>query len=170
MKADQPEVLYRNGVRCLQHNDLPSAIAHLRDLLELDPQHVLGWCAIGECLFGADKQEASLIAFKRAVAIDPAKWTAWFNLGLLHQNAGRFEEAESAYHRVLELQANHDQTHLNLATLLQETGKLDEAWPHYRAAYASNPAGLGRIANALTSAPQGKMFLNLEGLKSHLAS
>ena len=170
MSAPEPEALYLSGVSCLQSNDLPGATAHLRDLLALDPHHVPGWCALGECLFRANKREASLIAFKKAVAIDPACWPAWFNLGLLHQDAAQFEEAQSAYRRVLELQATHEQSHLNMATVLQETGHLEAAWPHYQAAYAINPDALGRIAHALTSAPQGQLFLSLDSLKLRLAS
>ena len=170
MRATKTEALYLSGVSCLQGNDLSGATGHFRDLLALDPLHVLGWCALGECLFRASKREASLIAFKKATTIDPARWPAWFNLGLLHQDAARLEEAVSAYRMVLRLQAHHEQAHLNLATVLQETGHLKAAWPHYQAAYASNPGALGRIAHALTSASHGQLFLSLGSLKLRLAS
>jgi tetratricopeptide (TPR) repeat protein len=170
MKASTSEALYEQGVRCLNSDDLPGAIVHFRDLLQQDPKHVLGWHALGECLFKAQKLDASRIAFKKAVELNPAHWPAWFNLGLLYQDAAQLDEAQAAYRMALQHQAMHEPSHLNLATVLQEVSNLDAAWPHYQAAYLSNPHAIGRIANALSSAPQGQLFLNLDSLKARLAS
>ncbi len=94
--------------------------------------------------------------------------SAWFDLGLARQDAGDMDGAARAYAEALHRKPEDAEAAFNLAVALQETGRLAEAIDAYRRAYGLSQATLGMIANALASAPAGRMFLDRSALKTFL--
>ena len=57
---------------------------------------------------------------------------------------------------------------VNLAIVLQEAGRMDEALRAYGRAYRLREDSFGRIAHALSAAPVGRLWLDLDVLRHAL--
>jgi tetratricopeptide (TPR) repeat protein len=75
-----------------------------------------------------------------------------------------------AYRRSVETEPNLPEAHVNLGLNLQNTGDLDAAMDCYRQAMRLRPDTFGRIAQALTSARKGRLWLNPARLRRVLGA
>ena len=107
-------------------------------------------------------------ALKRALDLDPGMAPVWFKLGVVLQDLGRTETAIRAYEQALALKPDMAEAAANLGILLQESGDLDAARRAYGQALRARADSFGRIAQALTAAPKGELWLDLGALRSHL--
>jgi tetratricopeptide (TPR) repeat protein len=111
--------------------------------------------------------ELALSLLERAVQKEvPA--SVWFDLGLARQDLRDHAGAASAYRKAIELKGDHAEATFNLGVVLQESGDLDEAMRVYAQAYRLRPESFGNIAMALTSAPNGKLWLDEAALRRAL--
>ena len=99
------------------------------------------------------------------MAIQPGDGRAWFALGLICEDLRDTLGAIRAYRRSVEAQADIPEAHVNLGLNLQNSGDLDAAMDCYRRAIRLRPDTFGRIAQALTSAKKGRLWLNLARLR-----
>ncbi len=96
---------------------------------------------------------------------------ACFALAVQRQDAHDLPGAEQALRSLLRLQPPPEaqmKALVNLGIVLQERGALAEALQAYGQAYRLQPDCLGRIAHALAAAPQGQLWLDLDGLRRAL--
>jgi tetratricopeptide (TPR) repeat protein len=87
----------------------------------------------------SEDQEASLQAYRQAIAADAKLLDAHINLGLLLHEAGRSAEAEQAYRAGLEACSGDPLLWYNLAVLLEDLGRKLEAVAAYEAALKGDP-------------------------------
>ncbi len=93
---------------------------------------------------------------------------AWFALGMVCEDLRDTQGAIEAYRRSVEAQPDVPEAHVNPGLNLQNSGDLDAAMDSYRRATRLRPDTFGRIAQALTSARKGELWLDLARLRRSL--
>lgn len=119
-------------------------------------------------LFWEDGRHAAALPLLERAATGDAPASAWFDLALARQDTGDLEGAAAAFRGASERNREDAEAAFNLGAVLQDLGRFDEAVEAYRAAYALKPDTLGMIANALTSASVGMLFVDRRELKAFL--
>ena len=125
---------------------------------------------LGRAHYVQGNYDAALRAFNTAVKYAPDFAEAWFQLGLVDQDRGQLDAATEAYRRALAIQPSMHEAALNLGISEQERGNVDAALNAYARAFKSHPVSFNRIAQALTSAPVGRLWLNPAALRNLLAA
>jgi tetratricopeptide (TPR) repeat protein len=150
----------------LQAIDQPrEAIAAFRRALEAAPDLVEARVALGSCLRQVGEARAARVELERAVTLRPSDGRAWFVLGLVCEDLRDTPGAIHAYRRSIEAQPDLPEAHVNLGLNLQNAGDLDAAMDAYRRAMRLRPDTFSRIAQALTSAKKGQLWLNSARLR-----
>lgn len=124
---------------------------------------------LGAALLSLGRRGEAAAAFQKALQLDPASAEAWFKLGLTFQDSRHPDRAEEAYRRALGLRPDLAEAQANLGVVLQEQGDLEAAKRAYGRAINLKPSAFGRIAQALTTAPKGELWLDLAALRAHLS-
>lgn len=107
-------------------------------------------------------------AFSEATMLEPRSARAWFLLGVAAQDGGDDATAETAYCRALALDPSMAEAAVNLGTLFQRAGDLASAKAAYAQAVGTRPDAFGRVAQAMTAAPKGELWLDLGALRRSL--
>ena len=150
----------------LQAIDQPrEALAAFRRALEAAPDLVEVRVALGACLRQTGEAQAARVELERALKLRPGDGHAWFALGLVCEDLRDTPGAIHAYRRSIEAQPDTPEVHVNLGLNLQHAGDLDAAMDSYRHAIRLRPDTFARIAQALTSAKKGRLWLNSAGLR-----
>jgi Flp pilus assembly protein TadD len=105
------------------------------------------------------------VELERAVTLRPSDGRAWFALGLVCEDLRDTPGAIQSYRRSIEAQPDVPEVHVNLGLNLQNAGDLDAAMDSYRRAMRLRPDTFGRIAQALTSAKRGRLWLKSARLR-----
>jgi tetratricopeptide (TPR) repeat protein len=124
---------------------------------------------LGAALQSLGRRGEAAAAYKRALQLDPSSAEAWFKLGLVFQDSRHPDRAEEAYRRALALRPDLAEAEANLGVVLQEQGDLVAAKQAYGRAINLMPSAFGRVAQALTTAPKGELWLDLASLRAHLS-
>jgi len=93
---------------------------------------------------------------------------AWFQLSLARHEQGDPVGERQALREVLRLAPERVEAEVNLGIALQDAGELDEAMRAYGRAFRLREDSFGRIAHALSSAPVGRLWLDLDALRAAL--
>ena len=112
---------------------------------------------------------AALQTLRDLTSHAPGNALAQYRLGLVCQDMGDLAGATDAFRTAMTLRPDFVEAAVNLGVVLQEQRQMDAAMDAYRQAYRLRPETFGRISHALTSAPTGRMWLDLEALKRTLA-
>jgi tetratricopeptide (TPR) repeat protein len=145
----------------LQAVDRPrEAIVAFRRALEAAPDLAEARAALAACLRQTGERQAARAELEQALTLRPDDGRAWFALGLVCEDLRDTPGAIEAYRRSVKMQPNVPEAHVNLGLNLQNTGDLDAAMDCYRRAMRLRPDTFGRIAQALTSAKKGRLWLN----------
>ena len=139
--APHPAVQQLLAVLSLQSGDAASACNHAEASLALRPGH----------------------APTIAIAGD-----AWFQRSLALHDQHDLTGAADALHRVLQRNPSRAEAEVNLGIVLQEAGRIDDAMLAYGRAYRLRTETFGRIAHALANASAGRLWLDLDALRSAL--
>src|SRR5665213_2380823 len=145
------------------------ARAAWRAILEVIPQHQEAAARLGRLAWEDGDHALAAGLLERAVAND-APASVWFDLGLVRQDLRDYAGAATAYRKALEIKPDFPEAHVNLGLNLQHAGDLESAMDCYRQALRLRPDTFGRIAQALTSAKTGQLWLNLGRLRRSLGS
>jgi len=145
------------------------ARAAWRAILEVIPQHQEAAARLGRLTWEDGDHRAAAGLLERA-AIGDAPASVWFDLGLVRQDLGDYAGAAKAYRKALEIRPDFPEAHVNLGSNLQQSGDLQSAMDSYRQALRLRPDSFGRIAQALTSAKTGQLWLNLGRLRRSLGA
>lgn len=123
---------------------------------------------LGRALYMQGRLEDSQHALAGVTTVLPDNAEAWFRLGLTRQDLGLHPQAADCYRTALELQPDLYEAALNLGIVLQDLKQLDQAMAAYRQAVALSPSCFNRVAQALTSASTGRLWLSLDSLRRAL--
>jgi Tfp pilus assembly protein PilF len=123
---------------------------------------------LGAALQALGRRGEAAERYQEALRLEPGSAEAWFKLGLAFQDSRHPDRAEKAYRRALSLRPDLAEAEANLGVVLQEQGDLEGAKQAYGRAIELMPAAFGRVAQALTTAPTGELWLDLSGLRAHL--
>ena len=123
-----------------------------------------------DLIFGVPGQSLDLWreTLARAVALSPTHVDAWFALALTRHDLGDLAGAEAALRQVLGLVPQRAEAEVNLGIVLQDAGRIDEAMGAYGRAFRLREDSFGRIAHALSAANVGRLWLDLDALRTAL--
>jgi len=141
------------------------AIVAFRRALEAAPNLGEARAALGACLRQTGELQLARVELERALTLRPSDGRAWFTLGLVCEDLRDAPGAIEAYRRSIEAEPDVPEAHVNLGLNLQNSGDLDAAMDSYRQAMRLRPDTFGRIAQALTSARKGRLWLNSTRLR-----
>ena len=139
-----------------------------RRALDAAPDLVEARLALGTCLRQTGELQSARVELERVLNVRPGDGRAWFALGLVCEDLRDTPGAVHAYRRSIEAQPDVPEAHVNLGLNLQNAGDLDAAMDSYRHAMRLRPDTCSRIAQALTSAKKGRLWLNLARLRRGL--
>jgi Flp pilus assembly protein TadD len=112
--------------------------------------------------------EARMV-LEQAVRLDPGSARAWFLLGLTLQDEHEPAEAAKAFAAAQRPEPGFVEAMVNEGIAWQEAGDLDAARRAYGKAVKLRQDTFGRVAQAITAAPKGELWLDLEALRLSLA-
>jgi cytochrome c-type biogenesis protein CcmH/NrfG len=99
-------------------------------------------------------------ALRQALTLDPTAAGAWFALGLTHQDLHDETAAATAFQAALRERPSFAEAAVNLGIALQRLGNIPAAMEAYRNAVQIRPDTFGRIAQAITAARTGMLWLD----------
>jgi tetratricopeptide (TPR) repeat protein len=138
-----------------------------RAVLQAAPNHAEATARLGRLAWELGNRTEALALLREAVKADcPA--STWFDLGLVQQDLADHAGAAAAFREALRRKPDYAEAAVNLGVAMQESGDLDGALKAYGAAYHLKPSTFGAIAMALTSAPQGRLWLDEAALRRAL--
>jgi tetratricopeptide (TPR) repeat protein len=137
------------------------ALASFSRAAEADPAKASTHYAVGLLLRDDGRMSEARAALQRAVLIDPAMSAAWFALGLTCQDLLDEAGAAEAFDAALAGRENFAEAAVNLGISRQRLGEMDAAMQAYRRAIKIRPDTFGRIAQAVTAAATGVLWLDL---------
>lgn len=145
------------------------ALPAFRKAAALDKASVEALLSIAECLRQTGALQEAREQLGYLAALRPGDANVLFSLGLVCDDLGDSAAAIDAYRRCVGAKASLAKAHFNLGLAIQQTGDMAEALACYRRAIQAEPETFGRIAQALCSAKQGQLWLNLSRLRRSLA-
>lgn len=136
----------------------------------MSAQPSAGLCVrLGSALQSLGRRDQAATFYQKALQLDPSSAEAWFKLGLALQDGRQPGPAAEAYRRALSLRPDLAEAEANLGVVLQEQGDLVAAKQAYGRAIELRPSAFGRVAQALTTAPKGELWMDLAALRAHLS-
>ena len=158
----------RSGAVLESLGRLGEALDAYRAAMQMAPENGEAWLKLGLCLRRLDEIASARTALEQAVKLSPGSSDAWFVLGVTRQDQHEPPAAADAYRRALEIRPDLAEAAVNLGICYQETGNLAEAKANYRRALEMRPESFGRIAQALSAAPVGEVWLDVAELRRSL--
>jgi tetratricopeptide (TPR) repeat protein len=125
--AGEPDALEQEGLRALQEQRYPEALAAFEKVLALSPQRASAHHGRGLALSGLRNYTGAVEALERAVALDASRAAAWRQLVVLYTRAGRTEAAVEAYRKARQLAPVPAEDRLELARALRLAGSAARA-------------------------------------------
>ena len=144
------------------------ALAAFAQAAAADPALAAAQFGLGLLLREAGRLAQARDALQRATSLDGAASAAWFALGLTQQDLGDDASAAASYQQALATRPDFAEAAVNLGIARQSLGEMAAAMEAYRRAYAIRPDTLGRIAQAVTAASTGTLWLDPAGLRRAL--
>ncbi|MEZ6067239.1 MAG: tetratricopeptide repeat protein [Planctomycetaceae bacterium] len=96
--------LYDAAVALKAAGDLDGAIAKLREVLEVDPNHSDSHCALAVYLQKAGQNEAAIQHALKVVELQPSESFSYTQLSTICMRCGQIPQAEAALARAREIQ------------------------------------------------------------------
>ena len=163
-----PALLQLLAVLCLKQGVLPRAAEAIAASLASRPDHLPSLVVAAEVASASGEGRKAVARLLRAATLAPRDAEICFALALALQDAGDLEAATAALERVLTLGPPRVEAEVNLGILWQERGHFETALRAYGRAYRLRPDSFGRIAQALSSASRGGLWLELDALRQAL--
>ena len=161
--------MFVEKARTLDHAGLaPQAREAWRAILKIIPQHQEAAARLGR-LAWEDGDHAEAVSLLERAAAGDAPASVWFNLGLARQDLRDHAGSAAAYRMAIEIKPDHAEAALNLGVVLQGSGDIDNAMRAYAQAYRIRSSSFGLIAQALTSASHGRLWLDETALRRSLS-
>ncbi len=123
----------------LLSTDPDSAMATLRQAVELEPSDVVALTGLGDAHKALEQFAKATEYYQRALALNPSHVTAIHNQALSYKLNDQLPLALSQYEQALVLAPDSAEIHYNYANALFETGQHDKAEQHYLASLTNSP-------------------------------
>lgn len=138
-QTDKPDVnlLVGYGTLLVGKQKFGLGISLLRTGLALYDKHPLAWANLGVAYKHIGRDDLSLQAYEKALALSPYMPEVLAGMGGFYINKDKAWLAEKYSRRALEIDPNLPAARMNLAVALLEQGRLEEAWPHYEGRWES---------------------------------
>jgi tetratricopeptide (TPR) repeat protein len=146
------------------------ALDAYRTAMQMAPENAEAWLKLGLCLRRLGEIKSARTALEQAANLNSANDEAWFALGLIRQDQREHAIAAEAYRRALDIRPEFAEAAVNLGICCQEIGNLPEAKTFYRRALEIRPDSFGRIAQALSAASVGEVWLDVDALRRSLTN
>jgi tetratricopeptide (TPR) repeat protein len=148
------------GLALQRAGRFPAALTAFTHAASADPTLAAAHFGRGLLLRDANRMTEARAALEQAVALDPSSAGAWFALGLSRQDLLDESGAATAFGAALRERPNFAEAAVNLGIALQRLGDMPAAMIAYRSAIEMRPDTLGRIAQAVTAAHTGMLWLD----------
>jgi len=157
------------GDAALAAGDVPAARGHYEQAATLQPDRADIWVAFARTLQdGRADAAARAQAWARVAALLPSDPEPWLQLANARQDLGDLPGAIEALRVLLRIAPQHAVAEVNLGIALQESGQLEAALRAYGRAYRLSEDTFGRIAHALSTPRVGRLWLDLDALRTEL--
>ncbi len=147
-----------------------AALAAFTRASEADPGLANAHFGRGLVLREMGRTREARLALMRAIRLDPTAAGAWFALGLTDQDLLDEAGAAVAFAAALRERPSFAEAAVNLGIARQRLGDMAAAMEAYRAAMRIRPDTFGRIAQAVTAARTGMLWLDLEAFRRALGA
>ena len=97
--------MYDKANALKEQGDLAGAVAKLKQILEIDPAHVLAHSALGVHLQKLGQLEEAIEYAVKVTELEPNDAFSFTQLSVIYQRCGRIPEAEEAMDRARRIQA-----------------------------------------------------------------
>jgi tetratricopeptide (TPR) repeat protein len=134
-----PEARNALGGALLEAGQVGAAIRHLREALQLAPDHYRAHYNLGVALERQGDREAAVRHYREALRIQPKFVPARYNLGVVLASLGQREAAIEQFEAAIELGPTFVRAHFNLAMARAEQGNREAAIQHFRRVLEFDP-------------------------------
>ncbi len=155
--GDLPGLL-RRGIALHESEDLASAAAVYRLVLETVPDHPSALYLLGVAEHGRGRFQKAAGLLCRAGTLSPDNPYPFFYLGLAREAAGDISGAMAAYRRSLSIDGDLAEAATNLANLFSAAGRKKEALDLYRRACSAAPENADVHLNLAKALYEGGMI------------
>ncbi len=143
---DDSKALHVRALSLNKREQYLIALPILEALVRRAPSSVEYHDALGSCLRGLRRYDASLASFNRALALDPRSAVTHNNVSALMNDRSMHAQAETAARAALLIEPQSSAAMINLGVALRAQGRLDEAEAELRKAIGVNPRSVkGRL-------------------------
>jgi tetratricopeptide (TPR) repeat protein len=156
----QPTEWQQLGLALQRAGKSAAALTAFTRAAAADPTLAAAQFGRGLLLRDASRMPEARAALEQAVALDPTAPGAWFALGLTCQDLDDERGAAAAFEAALRERPDFAEAAVNLGIALQRLGDMPAAMAAYRTAIAIRPDTFGRIAQAVTAARTGMLWLD----------
>jgi Flp pilus assembly protein TadD len=98
------DLLYDEAIRLRDAGDLPAAADKLREILSLDPKHILTHSALAVMLQKLQQFDAAISHAVQVTELEPNDPFSFTQLSVIYQRCGKIPEAEDAMARARMMQ------------------------------------------------------------------
>lgn len=120
----------RLGQLAFEQRDVAEAETYFRRSLE-ERETVDGRINLANTLAATQRYDASVVEYRRALAMDSTSALAWYNYGNMWMQRGDAPRAHASWIRAVKLNPDLAAAHRNLGILLFQAGRLEESEQHY---------------------------------------
>ena len=154
-------------MKASRHQD---AIQAFETGLDMRPRNIDAMLSLAQCYRSLGKISKARDVLRKTVEMDAKSYKAFFLLGVLSEALRDQRESIKYYSACIKLKPDFAEAHVNLGLVLQNNRQFKPALECYKKAMRIRPDYFGRIAQAVTSAQCGQMWLNLGRLRQSLQS
>jgi protein O-GlcNAc transferase len=155
---DPSQDLQGTIVNLYSQGQLQQALNQTNILLQEYPSSSVLYNICGAIYQGLGQLDASVNAYKKALAFNPDYVDAYFNMGIALQGQGKLKQAIKAYNKALSIKHDNAEAYNNMGNALKELGKLNKAIASYNKAISIKPDYADAYYNAGTALKkQGKL-------------
>lgn len=156
--APQIDELYGRALIFLEQWKLDEAEEVLRQVLDLDKEHVEALNKLGVIFARREDLKQAEDYFNEALALDPNLASAHSNLGNIYAERGWTDRAKTAYERALFLDPGNPTATHNLGVLYRKSGEIGKGVDLLKQAYKSDRHRKRQKANA---SPESKRVMRI---------